>query len=169
MAENFAPLNFKNTIPDQLSITVSGIAADGQKNGTPIAGAPSPKPRFSRAVSTVPSDLISPNGFLRLRYSTANPDPSNSTKPGRSPLSSTSRCVLSLTNWARAAAIKLACRITLLTCALDAFPAVNPDKSAGNASHSSCDITLAFRSVANALKSFFAIRVILPMPLHQNH
>ncbi|EKJ35231.1 hypothetical protein ECEC1866_0108, partial [Escherichia coli EC1866] len=44
MAENFAPLNFKNTIQDQLSITVFGIAADGQKNGTPIAGAPSPKP-----------------------------------------------------------------------------------------------------------------------------
>ncbi|EIO26079.1 hypothetical protein ECPA33_0282, partial [Escherichia coli PA33] len=32
-------MNFKNTIQDQLSITVFGIAADGQKNGTPIAGA----------------------------------------------------------------------------------------------------------------------------------
>ncbi|GAB9033991.1 hypothetical protein OkiPb01585_34830 [Escherichia coli] len=48
MAENFAPLNFKNTILDQLSITVFGIAADGQKNGTPIAGEPSPKPTFMK-------------------------------------------------------------------------------------------------------------------------
>ncbi|VUX18526.1 Uncharacterised protein [Escherichia fergusonii] len=89
--------------------------------------------------------------------------------PFRSPSSSTSSPLLLAVYCASAAAIKLACRITLLTCALDAFPAVNPDKSAGNASHSSCDITLAFRSVANALKSFFAIRVILPMLLHQNH
>ncbi|EKH20081.1 hypothetical protein ECPA34_0444, partial [Escherichia coli PA34] len=29
-------------------ITVFGIAADGQKNGTPIAGAPSPKPTFMK-------------------------------------------------------------------------------------------------------------------------
>ncbi|WP_257394759.1 hypothetical protein, partial [Enterobacter hormaechei] len=27
-------------------ITVFGMAEDGQKNGTPIGGAPAPKPRF---------------------------------------------------------------------------------------------------------------------------
>ncbi|GDE67486.1 hypothetical protein HmCmsJML295_02098 [Escherichia coli] len=60
MAENFAPLNFKNTILDQLSITVFGIAADGQKNGTPIAGAPSPKPRYVRRPATsFPLKLVS--------------------------------------------------------------------------------------------------------------
>ncbi|SQY79684.1 Uncharacterised protein [Escherichia coli] len=89
--------------------------------------------------------------------------------PFRSPSSSTSSPLLLAVYCANAAAIKLACRIALLTCALDALPAVNPESRAGSASQSACEVTLAFGSSAKGLKLFIAIRVLSPMPLHQNH
>ncbi|EFB4079252.1 hypothetical protein C0926_000205 [Escherichia coli] len=45
-AEKVASFHFKNTISDHSSMTVLGIAADGQKNGIPIGGAPAPKRTF---------------------------------------------------------------------------------------------------------------------------
>lgn len=37
-------------------MTVFGIAADGQKNGIPMAGAPAPKRTFDRSYSTAIND-----------------------------------------------------------------------------------------------------------------
>lgn len=48
VAENDAPLNFMKTISAHSGITVFGMAAEGQKNGIPMGGAPAPKPTFKR-------------------------------------------------------------------------------------------------------------------------
>ena len=87
--------------------------------------------------------------------------------PFRSPLSSTS-CPLLLAEYcASAAAIKLACRMALFICALDALPAMKPESRAGSVSQSAWAVTLAFAAVANGLKSLVAIRVKSPMLQHR--
>lgn len=47
-AENVELLNFRKTISDHSGITVFGMAAEGQKNGIPIAGVPAPKRTFKK-------------------------------------------------------------------------------------------------------------------------
>nr|MBM9570519.1 hypothetical protein [Citrobacter sedlakii] len=67
--ENVAPLNFRNTISAHSSITVFGIAEDGQKNGIPMAGAPAPKPTFLKMHNYQSNGMISHfNGMKNHAY-----------------------------------------------------------------------------------------------------
>jgi hypothetical protein len=45
-------------------MTVLGIAEDGQKNGTPIGGAPAPKPTFLKMIIQRAGGIIT--GFCRV-------------------------------------------------------------------------------------------------------
>ncbi|WP_203415755.1 hypothetical protein, partial [Escherichia coli] len=56
--EKVAPFHFKKTISDHSSITVLGIAVDGQKNGIPIGGAPAPKRTFKKMLFSRQAGII---------------------------------------------------------------------------------------------------------------